>query len=189
MSNRYAFVGGSQGPWCVTDIRSVIGGSLEPAERLNIVNGALELPPADSTWVLQSVVSNVRYAKRQELDTLRAVQPTLNRSEALTAVLIPIKKTAQWWALAQDERRAIFEEESHHTAVGLEYLPEVARQLHHCRDLGEPFDFLTWFEFAPEHAQAFDQLLLRMRDTKEWDFVEREVEVWLHRALERDSGG
>ncbi len=86
--------------------------------------------------------------------------------------------------MAQDERRAIFEEESHHTAVGLEYLPEVARQLHQCRDLAEPFDFLTWFEFAPEHTEAFDQLLRRMRGSKEWDYVEHEAEVRLERAEE-----
>ncbi|HSM80334.1 MAG TPA: chlorite dismutase family protein [Nodosilinea sp.] len=181
MSNRYAFIGGSQGPWRVTEIRGVVGAGLEPAERLDVINSALESPPVGSAWMLQSVVSNVRYAKRQELDTLRAVQPTLNRAEAVVAVLIPIKKTAQWWALAQDERRAIFEEESHHTAVGLEYLPEVARQLHHCRDLEEPFDFLTWFEFAPEHTAAFDGLLQRMRQSREWDYVEREVEVRLQR--------
>jgi hypothetical protein len=28
------------------------------------------------------------------------------------AALIPIKKSAVWWAMAQDERRAIFEERS-----------------------------------------------------------------------------
>ena len=32
----------------------------------------------------------------------------------------------------------------------------MARRLRHGRDLGEPFDFLTWFEFDPEHAKAFD---------------------------------
>jgi chlorite dismutase len=96
-------------------------------------------------------------------------------------VLIPIKKSLEWWELAQDERRAIFEEESHHTAVGMDYLPGVARRLLHCRDIGEPFDFLTWFEFAPEHTQAFDELLMRMRSSKEWDYVEREVEVRLER--------
>lgn len=85
--------------------------------------------------------------------------------------------------MAQDERRAIFDKESHHTAVGLEYLPGVARRLFHCRDLEESFDFLTWFEFAPEHTKAFDQLLLRMRSSKEWQYVEREVEV----RLERDE--
>jgi hypothetical protein len=59
----------------------------------------------------------------------------------------------------------------------------VARRLLHGRDLGEPFDFLTWFEFAPEHTQAFDESLLRMRTSQEWQYVEREVEV----RLERDD--
>ncbi len=183
MNNRYSFVGGKHGPWRVTEVRRVIGAGLEQVERVNIINDAVAELPLDSSWVLQSFVSNLRYAKRDEVTTLRAVQPGLNRSEAVSAVLIPIKKTARWWELAQDERRAIFEEQSHHTAVGLEYLPEVARQLHHCRDLGEPFDFLTWFEFAPEHTQAFDELLVRMRASKEWEYVEREVEV----RLERDE--
>lgn len=184
MNNRYSFVGGKQGIWRVTDMRSISGANLELVERVNVVNDAVaELPSADDLWVLQSFISNIRYSKRDEVTTLRAVQPALDRSEAISAVLIPIKKTVQWWEMAQDERRAIFEEESHHTAVGLEYLPGVARRLLHCRDLGEPFDFLTWFEFAPEHTKAFDELLLRMRASKEWEYVEREIEV----RLERDD--
>lgn len=183
MNNRYSFVGGRQGGWQVTEVRGIIGSALERVERLDVVNEAVVTVPADSAWVLQSFSSNIRYSKRDEITLLRAVQPELNRSEAVVAVLIPIKKSAQWWEMAQDERRAIFEEESHHTAVGLEYLPGVARRLLHCRDLGEPFDFLTWFEFAPEHTQAFDELLRRMRTSKEWDYVEREVEVRLERDL------
>lgn len=181
MNNRYSFIGGNQGIWRVVDIQGVFGISLEHAERLNVVNDAVTELPLDSSWVLQGFSSNIRYAMRNELDVLRAVQPVLNRSEAVSAVLIPIKKSLQWWEMAQDERRAIFEEESHHTAVGLEYLPGVARRLLHCRDLGEQFDFLTWFEFAPEHTKAFDELLLRMRASKEWEYVEREVEVRLQR--------
>jgi hypothetical protein len=61
------------------------------------------------------------------------------------------------------------------------YLPAVARRLHHARDLGEPFDFLTWFEFAPSHAPAFDALLAELRASEEWRFVEREVEIRLIR--------
>jgi chlorite dismutase len=183
MNNRYSFVGGKQGEWCVIDTRSISGASLEPVERVNVMNDVVAELPLDSIWVLQSFISNIRYSKRDELTTLRSIQPELNRSEASFAVLIPIKKSAQWWEMAQDERRAIFEEESHHTAIGLDYLPGVARRLLHCRDLGEPFDFLTWFEFAPEHTQAFDELLLRMRASKEWNYVEREVEI----RLERDN--
>jgi hypothetical protein len=181
MTNRYSFIGGKQGDWQVVDIREISGSGLEWVERVNVVNQVIAAPPKDTTWVLHCFTSNIRYSTHGELTTLRAVQPTLNRAEAISAVLIPIKKSPQWWDMAQDERRSIFEEKSHHTAVGLEYLPGVARQLFHCRDLAEPFDFLTWFEFAPEHTQAFNELLLRMRDSKEWEFVEREVEVRLER--------
>ena len=75
----------------------------------------------------------------------------------------------------------IFEESSHHVATGLEYLPEIARRLHHGRDLGEPFDFLTWFAFAPEHAPAFEELVDRLRQTEEWTYVEREIAIRLFR--------
>src|SRR5437899_2558752 len=47
--------------------------------------------------------------------------------------------------------------------------------------VGEPFDFLTWFEFAPEHATAFEELVAMLRATEEWSFVEREVDVRLMR--------
>jgi hypothetical protein len=61
----------------------------------------------------------------------------------------------------------------------MEYLPAVARRLHHSRELGEPFDFLTWFEYAPEHEAQFDAMLARLRATVEWRYVDREVELRL----------
>ena len=45
--------------------------------------------------------------------------------------------------------------------------------------LGEPFDFLTWFEFAPEHTDVFDELLVKLRASEEWKYVEREVDIRL----------
>lgn len=144
--------------------------------------GSIVLAPEQ--WRLRGVSSNLRYAERAEVARLQAVQPVLGRREARCAALIPIRKSAAWWALAQDERRAIFERDSRHTQIGLDYLPAIARKLHHSRDLGEPFDFLTWFEFAPEHAPAFDELLQRLRDTEEWRYVEREVDIRLYRQDE-----
>ncbi|PSB58444.1 chlorite dismutase family protein [Chamaesiphon polymorphus] len=179
MNNRYSFIGGDRGTWKVIDVRGKLGSSLELVERLNIVNEAVTELPLNSAWILQGFSSNIRYAMQDEVTALKAVQPVLDRAEAISAVLIPIKKTPQWWEMAQDERRKIFEEVSHHTAVGMDYLPGVARRLLHCRDLGEPFDFLTWFEFAPEHTQDFNELLVRMRASKEWEYVEREVEIRL----------
>ncbi len=178
MSNSYSFLGGRQGPWRVTGMTTLRGAGLAAAERLDIVNGPPASPP-DTLWMLTGITSNLRYATRPEVTTLRERQPALNRPEARCAALIPIRKSAEWWDLAQDERRAIFEETSNHTRIGLDYLPAVARRLHHCRDLGQPFDFLTWFEYAPEHAAAFDTLVSRLRETREWDYVEREVDIRL----------
>jgi len=179
VSNAFSFAAGDAGPWKVTRMIEVKGPGLAPASRLNVLNELLPAVPAGGRWVLRGLTSNVRYATRAEMARLEAAQPALGRPEAIQAALIPIRKSRAWWELAQDERRRIFEETSRHTAIGLEYLPAVARRLHHSRDLGEPFDFLTWFEFAPEHSGAFDELLARLRATEEWKYVEREVEVRL----------
>lgn len=83
--------------------------------------------------------------------------------------------------MAQDERRAVIEEQSQHIATGRSYLPAVARRLYHSRELGEAFDFLTWFEYAPEHDSAFERLVDQLRATPEWRFVDREVDIRLSR--------
>ncbi len=66
-------------------------------------------------------------------------------------------------------------------ATGLDYLPAIARRLHHGRDLEEPFDFLTWFEFAPPDLIRFEELVERLRATEEWTYVEREIDIRLAR--------
>jgi len=58
----------------------------------------------------------------------------------------------------------------------------IAGRLYHCRDLGGPFDFLTWFEYAPEHAAGFEQLVAALRSTEEWTYVDREVDIRFSRA-------
>lgn len=179
MNNHYSFIGGNEGAWRVISDKAIAGPPLEPVQRLKVVNLPTSAISEQSSWILQGFTSNVRYAERHEIQQLRAKQEGLNRPAATCAALIPIKKTAEWWAMPQDERRAIFEAQSRHTEIGLKYLPEIARQLHHSRDLGEPFDFLTWFEFAPEHTPLFDKLLEQLRASKEWEYVEREVDIRL----------
>lgn len=177
---QFSFVGGQRGAWRVTEMLAFRGEGLAPVDGVDVIDSFA--PASGASWQLRGVVSNLRYAEKDEVERLKAVQPVLGRPEARCAALIPIRKSAAWWALAQDERRAIFERDSMHTQIGLEYLPAVARKLHHCRDLGEPFDFLTWFEFSPEHGKAFDELLARLRDSLEWSYVEREAEVRLLRV-------
>lgn len=173
-----AFTAGESGDWRIRSITAVAGPSLDMAPRLAVTPAAEALP---GRWSLTGTTSNARYATRAEMGQLAARQEGLGRPQAMLAALIPIRKTEAWWDLAQDERRAIFEERSGHTAIGLDYLPAVARRLHHCRDLGGPFDFLTWFEFAADDEPAFDAMLARLRATEEWRFVAAEVDIRLVR--------
>ncbi len=174
------FAGGSVGAWKVRRIEPVTGPSLPVVPRLAVLHGA-GAGDVEAAWVMRGVTSYQRYTQHNELAALEAKQPQLGRPEATLAALIPITKSAAWWQLAQDERRELFEESSHHIETGLEYLPAVARELHHGRDLGEPFDFLTWFEYAPQDAPAFEELVTRLRTTPEWGYVEREIDIRLTR--------
>jgi hypothetical protein len=175
-----SFVGGDFGPWQVQRLATVTGQSLAHVVRVDVIEGRFVADPG-GTWVMRGVTSNERYVERSEHDALEARQPPLGRPEATRAALIPIRKSPAWWELPQDERRAIFEARSHHIATGLEYLPAVARRLHHGRDLHEAFDFLTWFEFAPADIDVFEELVGRLRETEEWSYVEREVDIRLAR--------
>jgi len=175
------FVGGASGPWQVSGIEVFRGDGLDRPARLEVLGEGQAAQDPAARWVMRASASHARYSTRAELTALGARQAGLGRPESTRAALIPVRKSERWWALAQDERRAILER-SRHIEIGRDYLPAIARKLYHSRDLGEDFDFLTWFEFAPGDAGAFDELLARLRATEEWTFVEREVVVRLERA-------
>ena len=183
MRSGFVFTGSDDGPWHVLSMKVLHGGdSLAAAQAVNVVPANQFATSLTAKWTLRGMISNVRYATRPELKALKAIQQPLGRPEARRAALIPIRKSAAWWDLAQDERRAIFEDSAHHNAIGIEYLPAIARQLFHSRDLGEPFDFLTWFEYAPDHAAAFEDLVGRLRASSEWNYVEGEIDIRLERV-------
>lgn len=178
--NLFSFVAGDMGDWRIESMEMICGDGLPPARSLSMVRGDADADEG-TAWVLRGVTSNLRYTTDVERRSLVSSQAGLGRSEARCAALIPISKSAQWWQLAQDERRRIFEETSHHIEIGHQYLPAVARQLHHCRDLGETFDFLTWFEYDASNEAAFDDLVRKLRETEEWRYVDREVDIRLMR--------
>jgi chlorite dismutase len=181
------FFASSRSAWRIDRNDCVVGDSLPSANFLDIRESVGLPEPSSAVWQLSGVTSHARYTNNDEASALNRVQERLGRQDATRAALIPIRKTQGWWALAQDERRAIFEKQSRHIAIGMEYLPPVARRLHHCRELGEPFDFLTWFEYAPEHSDAFEELVKRLRQTNEWQYVDREIDIRLSRDVSLGS--
>jgi chlorite dismutase len=180
--SRVSIVGGTGGEWRVEWMNATRGDALPATSTITRIEGEAFAEPADARWVLRGVRSHERYTERVEKDRLVMIQEGLGRPDSVLAALIPIRKSDAWWALPQDERRAIFEARSRHIAIGARHLPAIARRLYHGRDLGEPFDFLTWFEFAEPYAAAFDDLVGTLRETEEWRYVAREVEIRLRRA-------
>jgi hypothetical protein len=175
----HMFVGGAAGNWQVERVSAVTGPTLTPVPRLADFDSDQSTLPEGGEWFLRGVASYERYVNRAERHALVAQQANLGRPSATRAALIPIKKSVAWWELTQDERRMVFEERSRHITRGRRYLPAVARRLYHSHDLGEPFDFLTWFEYAPTDAEAFEELVGILRETEEWTFVEREIDIRL----------
>jgi hypothetical protein len=180
---RVSFVAGVIGSWHISELRTVCGEGLPAVAALTRVEGSsfAVAPRAGSGWVLHGVRSNERYVERDEKARLATLQEGLDRPASRRAALIPIRKSDGWWDLPQDERRAIFEARSRHIAIGSRFLPAIARRLYHSRDLGEPFDFLTWFEFAEADAGAFEELVGSLRESEEWRYVAREVQISLRR--------
>ena len=172
------FRGGQSGLWRVTSVSPVTGEPLPFMPALSVIDGdavSLPLVPSRNAWRLVGVPSS--FATPSAPRSSSSCGPARARPiEATCAALIPIRKSQAWWELTQEERRKIFEDRSHHIASSLRFLPAIARQLYHCRDLGEPFDFLAWL-FSPAHGSLFEELVAMLRRTEEWTYVEREVDV------------
>ena len=175
---RVSFSGIARGGWRVTQSVPVSGEGLPDASYVAISEGQAA-PAGGALWTLSGVTRNLRYTTTDEKSRLASMSAPLGRAEATRAALIPIRKSPAWWELAQDERRKVFEERSRHIAIGMDYLPAVARRLHHCRDAGEPFDFLTWFEFPAAAEADFNRMVEQLRATEEWRYVVREIDIRL----------
>ena len=174
----FNFIGDDVGEWKVSSIATLKGSPITTVSHITKVASNL-VQSKTGIWTLKGIISNLRYTEKVDKDKLVAIQEDLGRSNATLAAFIPIRKSESWWDLAQDERRKIMEIKSQHTQTGIKYLPAIARKLFHSRDIGEPFDFLTWFEYAPADADTFEELLFELRKTEEWKYVDREIDIRL----------
>lgn len=178
----FDFIGATAGEWKVTSMTTLKGNPITSVSHLKKVPSDLTQTET-GVWTLKGIISNLRYTKKEDKDKLVAIQEDLGRPNATLAAFIPIRKSEAWWNLAQDERRKIMENKSQHTQTGMKYLPAIARKLFHSRDIGEAFDFLTWFEYAPADADAFEELLVALRKTEEWTYVDREIDIRLVKSV------
>lgn len=160
-----AFVAGFEGLWLVEGMTAPVGEPLAPAARLSVVEGpAAEI--AEGRWVLRGVVSG-------QGEDARADQLPLGRPDARCAALLAVRMSPAWWERAAEDRRAL--------SANIQHGPAISRRIHRARDRDEPFDVLTWFEFAPDLQSELNEVVARLRESEEWSYVERDVELRLIR--------
>lgn len=82
-------------------------------------------------------------------------------------IVIPIRKSAEWWGLDQEKRAAMMQE---HTAVTLPYLKTVKRKLYHSSGLDD-LDFITYFETS--ELEDFHSLVLSLEKVQEFRYTKR----------------
>ncbi|MDC8449528.1 MAG: chlorite dismutase family protein [Nitrospira sp.] len=83
------------------------------------------------------------------------------------AIVIPIRKSAEWWGLDQEKRAAMIQE---HTAATLPYVKTVKRKLYYSSGLDDP-DFITYFETS--RLEDFHSLVLSLEKVQEFRYVRR----------------
>lgn len=108
------------------------------------------------------------------------------------AIILPIRKSAEWWALPSMERHQFFyphhdrqtgRDVRGHAELGREAAGRIHRRVFYNPDgEGRPgeWDFITYFECTDEDLALFDDTLAAMRDTSrnpEWRYVE-EGPLW-----------
>jgi chlorite dismutase len=82
-------------------------------------------------------------------------------------IVIPIRKSADWWGLDQDKRAAMMLE---HTEASAPYIKTVKRKLYHSSGLDD-LDFITYFETSK--LEDFHSLVLALEKVKEFQYNRR----------------
>ena len=83
------------------------------------------------------------------------------------AIVIPIRKSADWWSLDQGKRAAMMLE---HTEATVPYIKTVKRKLYHSSGLDD-LDFITYFETSK--LEDFHSMVLALEQVKEFQYNRR----------------
>ncbi|MBS0168749.1 MAG: chlorite dismutase family protein [Nitrospira sp.] len=95
-------------------------------------------------------------------DLKQGLQASADAGTKSYAIVIPIRKDADWWALDQVSQGTLMQE---HTRAALPYIKTVKRKLYHSSGLDD-FDFITYFE--TDKLEDFHGLIRALEQVKEY---------------------
>ncbi len=116
-----------------------------------------------ATETLVGITKSLNYIDKKQSPSLNAGLKSATYSAAPPRyfLVVPVKKSAEWWNMSQEERVTKMEE---HTAPTLAYLVNVKRKLYHSTGIDDT-DFITYFE--TDDLKAFNNLMISLASVPE----------------------
>jgi len=189
------------GPF-INKARHLVQVSSKYRPRLQELEEELRRRIGDSADVIaiDGATRNPRYSSAEMVQYSTKGAPQ-RRSGRVTrnAIIVPIRKTPEWWQKSPLERHAYFyphvdqargHQVNGHAMSAAKGIPSLYRRVYHNPDGYEranEFDFVTYFECEDEALPVFDQVLDSMRDVlqnPEWRYVQ-EGPIWRGRRVLR----
>ena len=149
---------------------------------------------------LEGATRNPRYSSAEMVNySNRGAPPRRSGRLSRNAIIIPIRKTADWWQKSALERHSYFYPHVDHASASPvkghaqaaeKGIPLLFRRVYHNPDGYErenEFDFVTYFECDDDALPVFDQVMNSLRDfhqNPEWRYV-REGPIWRGRRVLR----
>ncbi len=149
---------------------------------------------------LEGAARNPRYSSAEMVNySNRGVLPRRSGRTSRNAIILPVRKKAEWWQKSTLERHSYFYPHLDHAsaspvkghALAAEKgIGALFRRVYHNPDGYErpnEFDFLTYFECDDEALPVFEQVMGSLRDLQEnpeWRYVE-EGPIWRGRRVLR----
>ena len=149
---------------------------------------------------LDGATRNLRYSSAELAQYSTKGAPSRRSGRASrNAIVMPIRKTAEWWQKTVLERHSYFyphldqtggHQAKGHAIAAQKGIASLYRRVYHNPDGYErenEFDFITYFECDDQGLPIFDEVLTSLRDVlqnPEWRFVQ-EGPVWRGRRVLR----
>jgi len=114
-----------------------------------------------NTYTFNGITKPANYVPGLPDDLKAALKTPPDPGPKPYAIVVPVRKDAEWWNTGQDGRGAMMKE---HTEATVAYLKTVKRKLYHASGLDD-LDFITYFETAK--LDDFNNLIIALERVRE----------------------